>query len=243
MSLHENGEGITKLPAENKKGQSNKKKRCSGAGPTPLRTSPRRTVANENLTSNVENQSSRLAEGQHTKKETATLKRGYPTSGLQTKSNESNSSLECDVKRKRTVQGQATKTASAEKTDDRSECLQAQCNGHQKAKRRLIDDKSPKKTATKKSKPCHQVDAERPFENGKGVELSSKRTFKENGVKNNELKMSSVNNLDYSAEVADKESEITAGINSSVSSDVSSDDELLSDAFSPSQEASKFDWN
>lgn len=215
-------------------------------------------MSNENLTSNAENECSRVAaeaqpavvndnvelksDSTETKKERETWKRSHAANRLETKSKETDSS-KGNVKRRKTLEGHVINAASAEKKDETSDSLK--CNGHQKAKRRLLDDGPPKKrVSSKKTKSCHENDADKTLENDKGVELSSKRTFKvKNGVEKKELKMSKENNLDYSREVTDEESEVAAGINSSASSDESSDDELLSDAFSPSQEASKFDFD
>lgn len=263
MSLHES-EKITKSPAAKRQVQSNKKKRNSGVRSTPVRTSPRKKMAIENLTPNAENKSSKSTEVQpavvnnnyseihsvreETKKEQETLKRSYPdpTNRLQTESKETDSALKLNVKRSRTLQRQYKNSISTEKNGETSNFLEAWCNGHQTAKRQLIDDESPKKRiSSKKTKPAHlvdQADGEKSLENDKSVELSSKRTLKinhENGFEEKELGVSGENHVNDSTGAAGKESEAAASINTSVSSDVSSDDELLSDAFSPCQEGSK----
>ena len=259
MSSQENGEEITKLPDVKRKVQYNKKKSNSGARPTPLRTSPRKKVANENQCSRLaadvqpavtNNDVEMKLDSTETNKERENLKRCHVSNGLQTKSNKTDCS-KCDNKRKKMAQGQAINTASAleEKKDETSECLQAHCNGHQTTKRPLpAIDKEPskKRVSPKKPKSCHQNDKENPLENNESFQLSSKRTQKANNekeAKKEDLKMMSEDGTDLSTEGADKESEVAVGINSSASSDVSSDDELLSDAFSPSQESSKFEFD
>ena len=99
--------------------------------------------------------------------------------------------------------------------------------------------------SSKKTKPAYQIDqadGEKSLENDQSAELSNKRTLNhENGFEEKDLMVSGENHVKDSVGAADKESDEVVGINSaSVSSDGSSDDELLSDAFSPSQESSKF---
>ena len=251
MSSHES--------AEKRKVQS---KRKSVERSTPVRSSPRKKLAIENVISNAENQCSKLAEVQpavvnnnseinsvkeETKKEEDTSKRSYPdlTNRLQTEGEETDSAVKLNVKRSRTLQWRSKNSISTEKSSKTGDFLEGRCNGHQKAKRQLIDDEAPKKRIlTKRAKPAHQIDqadGEKSLENNESVKLSNKRTLNhENGFEEKELGVIGENHVDDSAGVADKESDEAVGINPSATSDVSSDDELLSDAFSPSQEGSKF---
>ena len=133
-----------------------------------------------------------------------------------------------------------------QKNGETSELLESRCNGHHKTKRQLISDDSSKTTmSSKKTKPAYQIDqadGKKSLENDQSAELSNKRTLNhENGLEEKDLMVSGENHVKDSVGAADKESDEVVGINSaSVSSDGSSDDELLSDAFSPSQESSKF---
>ncbi|KAJ7385405.1 hypothetical protein OS493_016489 [Desmophyllum pertusum] len=256
MSLHEDV-SITKSPPET---GSNKKIRNSGPrSGLILRTSPRIKMAKQNFTSNAADKSAQ-EQAQPTKTITANfeikldsatctreaLKRTSPASRLQTESKVTDSnSLTPNVKRRRTSPRQSKNLTSVEKNGETSDCLQAQYNGHQKskAKRQLLEDESPKKGASsKKVKPCYHIG--KTMENNKSIEQSGQRTLNvrhENGIGTNELRMSSENrNSEHGSGVADKESEAAVGINSSASSDGSSDDELLSEPFSPSQEANRF---
>lgn len=257
MSLHEDVSITKSLPETG----SNKKIRNSGprAG-LILRTSPRIKMAKQNFTSNAADKSAK-EQAQPTKTITANfeikldsatctreaLKRTSPASRLQTESKVTDSnSWTPNVKRRKTSPRQSKNLTSVEKNGETSDCLQAQYNGHQKskAKRQLLEDESPKKGASsKKPKLAHHIG--KPMENNKSIEQSGQRTLNvrhENGIGTNELRMSSKNrNSEHGSGVADKESEAAVGINSSASSDGSSDDELLSEPFSPSQEASKFD--
>ena len=253
MSSHES--------AEKRKVQSIQKKRKSVERSTPVRSSPRKKLAIENVISNAENQCSKSTEVQpavvnnnseinsvkeETKKEEDTSKRSYPdlTNRLQTEGEETDSAVKLNVKRSRTLQWRSKNSISTEKSSKTGDFLEGRCNGHQKAKRQLIDEASKKRILMKRAKPAHQIDqadGERSLENDESVELSNKRTLNhENGFEEKELGVIGENHVDDSAGVADKESDEAVGINTSATSDVSSDDELLSDAFSPSQEGSKF---
>lgn len=262
MSSHESKKDIKS--AEKRKVQSIKKKRKSGERSTPVRTSPRKKMAIENVRSNTGDLSSKSTEVQpavvnntsqinsareETKKEEGTLKKSCPdpTNKLHTESKETDCTLKLNVKRSRTLQWQSRTSISTEKNGETSGFLEALCNGHHKAKRQLINDESPKRRmSSKKTKSAHQVDqddGDKSLENDKSVELSNKRTLKinhRNGFEEEKLRVSGENHVDDSAGTADKENDEKAGINTSASSDVSSDDELLADAFSPSQESSKF---
>ena len=160
-----------------------------------------------------------------TNKEKQTLKRSCPTNKLQTKR-----SLKCDVKRQKTLQRQSNNLTSEDsETSDHSQV----CSRHQKllkTKRKLLENGPyDKRVSPKKVKPCDQVvpgnDQDKTEKNEKSVELLDTKTS-----------TSSDGSLVEHAAFG-----ITS--NSSVTSDGSSDDELLSEAFSPSQEASKFEEN
>ena len=245
--------------AEKRKIQPIKKKRKSIERSTPVRSSPRKKMAFGNLTSNAEHQCSKLTEVQpavvnnnseinsvrgDTKKEEDTSKRCCPdpTTRLQaTESKETDSTSKLKCKRSRTIQRKSKTSVLMAKNGGTSEVLESLCNGHHKAKRQLINDECLKmRVSSKKTKPPHQVDqadGEKSFENYNSAELTNKRTLNhENGFEEKDLTVSGENHVDDSVGVADQE----VGINTSVSSDGSSDDELLSDAFSPSQESSKF---
>ena len=262
MSLYESEKDIhVKSPGDKGKVQSIKKKRKSGERSTPVRTSPRKKMAIENVRSNTEDLSSKSTEvqpavvnntrlsqinsvGEESKKEEDTLKRSCPdpTNKLQTESKETDCALKLNVK---TLQRQSKTSILTEKNGETSDFFDARRNGHHKAKRQLIDDESPKKRMlSKKTKPAHQVDqadGKKSPENDKSVELSSNRTLNhKNGFEEKDWEASTESHVEDSAGAADKESDEVVDINTSVSSDVSSDDELLSDAFSPSQESSKF---
>ena len=256
---HEREKDIhVKSPAENRKVQSIKKKRKSGERSTPVRTSPRKKLAIENVRSNTEDLSSESTEVQpaavnngqinsvreEPKKDEDTLKRSCPdpTNRLQTESKETDSAVKLSVKKSRTLQQQSKTSISTEKNGETSDFSKARCNGYHKAKKQLIDYKSPKKRmSSKKTKPAHPVDqdhGDKSLENDKSVELSNKKTLNhENRFEEKELGASDENDVDKGT---DQEREKVVGINTSASSDVSSDDELLADAFSPSQESSKF---
>lgn len=249
--------------AEKRKVQPIKKKRKSIERLTPVRSSPRKKMAFENVTSNAEYQCSKLTEGQpvvvninseinsvreETKKEEDTLKRCCPdpTTRLQaTESKETDSALKLNGKRSPTIQRKSKTSILTEKNGETSELLESLCNGHHKAKRQLIgDDSSKMRMSSKKTKPAHQVDHaddEKSLENDQSAELSNKRTLNhENGFEEKDFTVNGDNHAKGSVGVADKESDEAVDINTSVSSDGSSDDELLSDAFSPSQESNQF---
>ena len=257
MSSQESEKDI--ISAEKRKVQPIKKKRKSIERSTPVRSSPRKKMAFENLTSNAEYQCSKLTEvqpavvnnnseinsvGGETKKEEETLKRCCPdpTTRLQaTESKETDSTSKLKGKRSRTIQRKSKTSVLVAKNGETSEFLESLCNGHHLVKRQLINDESLKtRVLSKKTKPPHQVDeadGEKSFENDHSAELTNKRTLNhENGFEEKDLTVSGQNRVKDSVGVADQE----VGINTSVSSDGSSDDELLSDAFSPSQESSKF---
>ena len=257
MSSQESEKDI--ISAEKRKVQPIKKKRKSIERSTPVRSSPRKKMAFENLTSNAEYQCSKLTEvqpavvnnnseinsvGGETKKEEETLKRCCPdpTTRLQaTESKETDSTSKLKGKRSRTIQRKSKTSVLVAKNGETSEFLESLCNGHHLVKRQLINDESLKtRVSSKKTKPPHQVDqagGEKSFENNHSAELTNKRTLNhENGFEEKDLTVSGQNRVKDSVGVADQE----VGINTSVSSDGSSDDELLSDAFSPSQESSKF---
>lgn len=256
MSSHESEKDI-------KSAEPIKKKRKSIERSTPVRSSPRKKIAFENLTSNTEYRCSKLTEVQpavvnnnneinsvrrQTKEEEDTFKRCCPdpTTRLQaTESKETDSALKLNGKRSPTIQRKSKTSILTEKNGETSELLESLCNGHHKAKRQLIgDDSSKMRMSSKKTKPAHQVDhadGEKSLENDQSAELSNKRTLNhENGFEEKDFTVSGDNHVKGSVGVADKESDEVVGINTSVSSEGSSDDELLSDAFSPSQESSKF---
>lgn len=161
-----------------------------------------------------------------TNKEKQTLKRSCPTNKLQTKI-----SLKCDVKRQKTLQRQSNNLTSEDsETSDHSQF----CSRHQKllkTKRKFLENGPgyDKRVSPKKVKPCDQVvpgkDQDKTERNEKSMELLYTKTS-----------TSSDGSLVEHEAVG-----ITS--NSSVTSDGSSDDELLSEAFSPTQEASKFEEN
>ena len=248
------------ISAEKRKVQPIKKKRKSVERSTPVRSSPRKKMAFENLTSNAECQCSKLTEvqpavvnnnseinsvGEETRKEEDTLKRCCPdpTTRLQaTERKETDSTSKLKGKRSRTIQRKSKTSVLVAKNGEMSEFLESLCNGHHMVKRQLIinDESLQTRVLSKKTKPPHQVDqagGEKSFENDHSAELTNKRTLNhENGFEEKDLTVSGENRVEDSVRVAGQE----VGINASVSSDGSSDDELLSDAFSPSQESSKF---
>lgn len=246
------------IKSAEKKVQPIKKKRKSIERPAPVRSSPRKKMAFEGFTSTAEYQCSKLTEVQpavvninsgrgETNKEEDTSKRCCPdpTTRLQaTESQGRDSALKLNGKRSRTIQRKSKTSILMQKNGETSDLLESWCNGHHKTKRQLISDVSSKTAMSKKTKPAHQVDradGETSLENDQCVEFSNKRTLNhENGFEEKELTVSGENHVKDHVGMADKESDEAVGINTSVSSDGSSDDELLSDAFSPSQESSKF---
>ena len=255
---------ISHESAEKRTVQSNTKKRKSGERSIPVRASPRKKMVIENRISNAETESPKSTEVQpavvnndseinsvkeETKKEDDISKRSYPDliNRLQTESKETDSAVKLSTKRSSTLQQRSKDSISTGKKSEKGDFLEAQCNGHRKAKRRLIDDESPRKRMSAKKttcKPSHQVDQadrEKSLENNKSVELSNKRTLNhENGFEEKELGVSGENHVSDSTGVTVKVSDEAVVINTSATSDVSSDDDLLSDAFSPSQDGSKF---
>ena len=253
---------ISHESAEKRTVQSNTKKRKSGERSIPVRASPRKKMVIENRISNAETESPKSTEVQpavvnndseinllkeETKKEEDTSKRSYPDliNRLQTESKETDSAVKLSTKRSSTLQQRSKDSISTGKKSEKGDFLEAQCNGHRKAKRRLIDDESSRKRmSAKKTKPSLQVDqadGEELLENNKSVELSNKRTLNhENGFEEKELGVSGENHVSDSTGVTVKVSDEAVVINTSATSDVSSDDDLLSDAFSPSQDGSKF---
>ena len=248
--------------AEKRTVQSNTKKRKSGERSIPVRASPRKKMVIENRMSNAETESPKSTEVQpavvnndseinlvkeETKKEEDISNRSCPDliNRLQTESKETDSAVKLSNKRSSTLQQWSKDSISTGKKSEKGDFLEAPCNGHRKAKRRLIDDESSRKRmSAKKTKPPLQVDqadGEELLENNKSLELSNKRTLNhENGFEEKELGVSGENHVSDSTGVTVKVSDEAVVINTSATSDVSSDDDLLSDAFSPSQDGSKF---
>lgn len=253
---------ISHESAEKRTVQSNTKKRKSVEKSIPVRVSPRKKMVIENRISNAENESSKSTEvkpavvnnnseinsvKEETKKEEDISKRSYPDviNKLQSESKETDSAVKLSNKRISTLQQRSKDSISTGKNSEKDGFLKAQCNGHRKAKRRLIDDESSRKRmSSKKTKSSHQVDQadrEKSLENNKSVELSNKRTLNhENGFEEKELGVNGENHVSDSTGVTVKVSDEAVVINTSATSDVSSDDDLSSDTFSPSQDGSKF---
>ena len=257
MCSHQSEKDIhIKSPAETRKIQSITKKRKSGERSTPVRTSPRKKLAIENVRSNTDDLSSKLRETQsavvtntsrinsvreETKKEEDTSQRSCPdpTNRLQTESEGIDSTVKVGVKKSRALQRKSKTSISTEKNGETSD---SRCNGYHKAKHHLIDYKYPKERVsskkTKSASPVDQGHGDKSLENDNSVELGNKKTL--NHENEFEEKGLGVNDEDHVNKNTDQESEKVVGMDSSASSDVSSDDELLADAFSPSQESSKF---
>jgi len=258
MCSHQSEKDIhVKSPAETRKVQSITKKRKSGERSTPVRTSPRKKLAIENVRSNTDDLSSKLTETQsavvtntsrinsvreETKKEGDTSKRSCPdpTNRLQTVSKGIlDSSVKLSVKKSRALQRKCKTSISTEKNGETSD---SRCNGYHKAKQQLIDYKYHKeRMSSKKTKPAPPIDqghGDKSLENDNSVELANKKTL--NHENEFEEKKLGVNDEDHVDKNTDQESEKVVGMDTSASSDVGSDDELLADAFSPSQESSKF---
>ena len=120
-------------------------------------------------------------------------------------------------------------------------------NGHvttPQRKRKLSVETEPKqrRTLTKKEKSCDQNGLKQETVKSNNLPRTSKETILPNGHKNS-MESNKEQEMHISIETAGEGNMTSVGENCNVSSDsASSDDELMTEAFSPSQESSEFSY-
>ena len=153
--------------------------------------------------------------------------------------------LERDLGRKRgSSQDESQISTLRKKQDERLNSLSTR-NGHvttPQRKKKLSVETEPKqgRATTKKGKSCDQNGLKQETVKSNNLPRSSKEKILPNGHKNG-VENNKKPEMHIDIETAGEGNMTSVGANCSVSSDsASSDDELMTEAFSPSQESSKF---